>query len=149
MAHWFQKHSGYQYSTTIVQRSLQRNSRIGQQHYVWCFSSFACVSALTKLRSQNYIKLSGDGTFKRTFQNWCIIPIGVLSKREGPTRVRGQDAPVKIWPTHFTPLGDGGCVQIRVSRLEPGCEVCLRDRSNVGRAPISRGPRGYSRSSQA
>ena len=76
----------------------------GNPHIGFAFSSYACLAALSKLRNKEYIKLTGDGTFKRTFQNWCVIPVGLLTKREGRTRTRGQDAPIDSWPTHFTPL---------------------------------------------
>ena len=75
-----------------------------EEHCGWVFSSRACLSAVTKWRNQKFLKLCADGTFRTTFSNWVLIPIGWLSKSYRLTTMRGAPGKVKTWPTHFTPV---------------------------------------------
>ena len=74
----------------------------GKERCAYVIGTKATLRVLQKLVNKGYIKIGADATFKRTFQNWCLIPIGPITKRYTRTRTPGSSAPVSAWASHLT-----------------------------------------------
>ena len=74
----------------------------GKERCAYVIGTKATLRVLQKKVNKGYIKIGADATFKRTFQNWCLIPIGPITKRYTRTRTPGSSAPVSAWASHLT-----------------------------------------------
>ena len=58
------------------------------------------LRAIHLLENPHYIKIATDATWKDLFAQWCLLPVGVLSKQYGLSRFEGGKLP--SWTTHFS-----------------------------------------------
>ena len=74
----------------------------GKERCAYVVGTKATLGVLRKLSNKRYIKIGADATFKKTFGDWCLIPIGPISKRYARTRTPGSKALVSAWASHLT-----------------------------------------------
>ena len=70
----------------------------GKLAFTAVLTSPMLLRALFLLENPHYIKLAA--AWKDLFQDWCLMPIGVLSKQYAVSRYSGAKLP--SWSTHFS-----------------------------------------------
>ena len=75
----------------------------GKERCAFAFGSRESLRILGKLKNKRYIILCGDATWKQLFAQWCLIPIGVVTKRYGKTTQKGS-VPSSAWASHLSPV---------------------------------------------
>jgi len=74
----------------------------GKERCAYVIGSKATLRIFQLLVNKSYIKIGADATFKKTFDGWCLIPIGPITKRYAKTRPPGTTSPVSAWASHMT-----------------------------------------------
>ena len=74
----------------------------GKERCAFVIGTKTTIRIFQKLVNKKYIKLGADATFKKTFDQWCFIPIGPITKRYAKTKPPGSTAPVSAWASHLT-----------------------------------------------
>ena len=74
----------------------------GKTAFAAVFSTPALASALRMLDNPHHVKLGTDATFKDVFQDYCLIPLGVLSNQYVTSRQGGCKIP--SWSSHVSPV---------------------------------------------
>ena len=72
----------------------------GKLAFTAVLTSPMLLRTLFLLENPHYIKLATDATWKDLFQDWCLMPIGVLSKQYAVSRYSAAKLP--SWSTHFS-----------------------------------------------